>query len=636
MDNYDYFHFTLGPVQSFVAQARRTRDFWAGSFILSWLSAVAMREVEAQGGEVIFPAVDKKFSGWLCGEGQGKEEPRQGSVPNCFKAKVGTEFKPEQVVEAVHHAWRALANEVYVSDLRLLQFPNKVKTEEIWKRQIESFWDITWGIDSDCSGNAVMKQRKSWRTYMPPPEPGVKCMMMDGWQELSGVESPNPEDLKEFWGSVRKEPKGMKSDLDANSKGEACEWLSAIAFVKRRFVRHFENVNVEMPSGWKLKGWELPASVPSVTYMAAVHWLKKVLNGHDDESYKRFYEATTHLVEEHPEWDSNIDCIDKIRCKKKWKSIDGNLFFPTLLENRNLYPNQTQAQAVIKALSTLRKEKEAGAISPFYAVLMMDGDSLGKQMRQVGLQQEITDGLGRFTKEVPEIIKRNNGFLIYAGGDDVLAILPLEDALNCAAELRDYYQLQFVKSKATMTLSGAIEYVHIKVPLSKVLHDVHTLLDDIAKEATGRDALAIRVWKPGGVPVQWSQPWHVVVQDGAVVLNQLSEQFRQIDEGDHQFSNKFFYKIRERFSLLNPGSEAEKASVLDHDQAKKLLAMEYMNSGKSSVTSMLQAENIVAPLLEQCRPVYRDKKSQKLKASQYLLADGALLVRFLTHKGVAQ
>ena len=34
------FQFTLGPVQGFVAQARRTRDFWAGSFILSWLSSV--------------------------------------------------------------------------------------------------------------------------------------------------------------------------------------------------------------------------------------------------------------------------------------------------------------------------------------------------------------------------------------------------------------------------------------------------------------------------------------------------------------------------------------------------------------------------------------------------------------------
>ena len=38
-------HFTLGPVQSFVAEARRLRDFWAGSFLLSWLSGQAMRAV---------------------------------------------------------------------------------------------------------------------------------------------------------------------------------------------------------------------------------------------------------------------------------------------------------------------------------------------------------------------------------------------------------------------------------------------------------------------------------------------------------------------------------------------------------------------------------------------------------------
>jgi len=36
--------FTLGPVQAFVAQARRTRDLWAGSWLLSYLaeSALAM------------------------------------------------------------------------------------------------------------------------------------------------------------------------------------------------------------------------------------------------------------------------------------------------------------------------------------------------------------------------------------------------------------------------------------------------------------------------------------------------------------------------------------------------------------------------------------------------------------------
>ncbi len=38
----DILQFTLGPVQGFVAQARRTRDFWAGSFLLSYLTGKAM------------------------------------------------------------------------------------------------------------------------------------------------------------------------------------------------------------------------------------------------------------------------------------------------------------------------------------------------------------------------------------------------------------------------------------------------------------------------------------------------------------------------------------------------------------------------------------------------------------------
>jgi len=41
-------HFALGPVQGFVAQARRTRDLWSGSFILSYLSGCAMNAVREE------------------------------------------------------------------------------------------------------------------------------------------------------------------------------------------------------------------------------------------------------------------------------------------------------------------------------------------------------------------------------------------------------------------------------------------------------------------------------------------------------------------------------------------------------------------------------------------------------------
>ena len=80
-----YFHFTLGPVQGFVAQARRTRDFWAGSFLLSWLSAVAMQAVIKQQGEIIFPKVSDDYLDWLENKGKSGTEPQQGCVPNRFK-----------------------------------------------------------------------------------------------------------------------------------------------------------------------------------------------------------------------------------------------------------------------------------------------------------------------------------------------------------------------------------------------------------------------------------------------------------------------------------------------------------------------------------------------------------------------
>jgi hypothetical protein len=48
MNGRQVFRFHIGPVQGFIAQARRTRDLWAGSFLLSWLAAQAMAAVRKQ------------------------------------------------------------------------------------------------------------------------------------------------------------------------------------------------------------------------------------------------------------------------------------------------------------------------------------------------------------------------------------------------------------------------------------------------------------------------------------------------------------------------------------------------------------------------------------------------------------
>ncbi len=651
-----YFHFTLGPVQSFVAQARRTRDFWAGSFLLSWLSAVAMQAVIKQKGDIIFPMVDEDYLAWLESKGTGKA-PSQGCVPNRFKgglAQVPADFKPELVVDSIQLAWQGLADKVWQQDLSA----SPALTRAIWDRQVQAFWEVSWALSNDKTESNLLDRRKNWRNYLPPEEAGVKCMMMDGWQELSGIVTPNIKGLDAFWEDLRKQGKlGIATDLRKH------EYLCAIAFIKRRFARCFAEVSVEMPSDWTLHGWKVNASVPSVAYMAAAPWLAKVLIDAPVAELQTFHEEAKKLTQSYGEYDTRLDCIDKVLFKledKKlcWdtKSLDGNVFFEAALDNKNIYEDQRQAQVVKRALkkllaktNELRSGKALEPVSPFYAVLMMDGDSLGKQMSDTNKQEAISKGLENFTKGVGEVVEQHSGFLIYAGGDDVLALLPLEEALKCAYKVRVHYEHSFKDyPDIKTTISAAIEYAHIKMPLGKVLGNAHHLLDEVAKDKTGRDAVAVRVWKPGGQHLEWAMPWEYAVdKEGKVVMDKLAKDFQQ-DQQTTPFSNSFFFHVEERFAMLNEErrSGTDKADnskpVFDRDTMTALIAADYLNSGvnqvgKENKINLKTAIERIAPLLAQCFEVTRQldgKDNASFTDSKKLNSDALQLIRFLAQKGV--
>ncbi len=660
-----YFHFTLGPVQSFVAQARRTRDFWAGSFLLSWLSAVAMQAVIKQDGEIIFPMVDEDYLAWLENKGTGKA-PSQGCVPNRFKgglAQVPADFKPELVVASIQLAWQGLADKVWQQDLSACP----ALTRAIWERQVNAFWEVSWALSNDKTESNLLDRRKNWRHYLPPEEAGVKCMMMDGWQELSGINTPNAKGLDAFWEGLRKQGnQGIATDLRSH------EYLCAIAFIKRRFVRCFAEVKVDMPNNWTLHGWEVKSSVPSVAYMAAAPWLAKVLIDAPEAELKVFHDAAKRLTQSYGEYDTRLDCIDKVLFdhndkKLLWdtKSLDGNVFFEAALDNKNIYEDQGQAQVVKKALkkllaktNELRASKQQNAlepVSPFYAVLMMDGDSLGKQMSYINKQKAISKGLEKFTKGVGEVVEQHSGFLIYAGGDDVLALLPLEEALKCAYKVREHYQDSFVQvvledkslPEIKTTISAAIEYAHIKMPLGKVLSDAHHLLDDVAKDKTGRDSVAVRVWKPGGQHLEWSMPWEYAVdKEGKVVMDSLANDFQQ-DQQTTPFSNSFFFNVEERFALLNEGDGAathanNNSLGFTKDTMVALIAADYLNSGvnqvgKENKINLKTAIERIEPLLAQCFEVTRkldDMDNASFTDPKKLNTDALQLIRFLAQKGV--
>ena len=46
---------SVGPVQDFIAAARRTRDLWFGSYVLSEVSKAAALAFKNKGATLIFP-----------------------------------------------------------------------------------------------------------------------------------------------------------------------------------------------------------------------------------------------------------------------------------------------------------------------------------------------------------------------------------------------------------------------------------------------------------------------------------------------------------------------------------------------------------------------------------------------------
>lgn len=638
-----YFHFTLGPVQSFVAQARRTRDFWAGSFLLSWLSSVAIKAVQAQGGEIQFPCPDSNYMQWLSGEGHGIP-PQQGSIPNRFKAmsaRVSPDFDPAIVTASVQQAWNALADLVWQQDFAPLELAldeeRLDRTRRIWDRQNNGFWEMNWIITDDAASTQWLERRKNWRTQLPPEEPGVKCMLMDGWQELSGLATPHRQGLALFWETVRCGPgRAITTDIREG------EYLCALAYIKRRFARYFSSLSISMPGGWTLTGWSLPNAIPSLAHVSAARWLEKSLNRIHQDGHRDLLDQFSLAIEQAApdvanERDALLPAVNAAlkasNIDPAIASLDGSLWFDFLLNQQNdsvklrHLPALNQAQ---KHLATLQRQAGIGKPHPYFAVLLMDGDSLGSQMGDPGKQTAISAALNRFTQEVPAIVTRHNGFLIYAGGDDVLALLGVTDAMACAQALRLCYEHCFATHQPAgqpveTTLSGAITIGHIKSPLRALLFDAHHVLDEVAKEQTGRDALAIKVWKRDKPHLCWSAPW-------TVLLDGQQNRFEQLLAGfaDGVISDGFIFKLRQLIETLGLDSD----HPLRKEDLLALVRAEYLHSVSSHAMPSNAWFDTLITLCGEHRRTGQGKKAT-LSSLNRLHIDGALLLRFLEEAGLA-
>ena len=625
-----FFVFSLGPVQGFISEARKLRDLWVGSVMLSYLSWVGMRVICDKFGpdHIIYPSLSGQplFYGWLKEtnltevlETPDKETRGIASFPNKFVAVIPGD-SIEKVANGIKNAivddWDKISNSVYDS-VKLQAGANPEYFEKIWNRQNRNLWEFYWSaspwIESfqdsflkeittqdlkrikelaklfENSSGYPMNQgilykhshelaqtiqaasKNSRQFHESDCEPGDKCTQCGKRQQLSVAEDRNA--TRSFWDKVAK---GSGQEIKDHER------LCSICLIKRFIYKKADLLPAQ------LKGIVESSKFPSSTEMAFNPIRRKLKSNGKIEIWDKFVK----------------------HCGGEEEAYD------LLHDNDEINDPDSKVNEFLKELNNEAQIKVTNIFGKYYAILMMDGDKMGdlvngksdnlvkwrdimhsslpKKMEESpakdktrgwlennrlddkrhltpSVHKAISESLGDFSlNTVPYVINKCHGHLIYAGGDDVLAVMPVDKVLEAAQEIMEFYRMPFLIKKTNgriekcgehykpvkgekllihpggaTTISASILIAHHKEPLRRLIIDVHDILNREAKERRGRDAVAISLRKRSGAELIIARKWGNSREGIIDKLNRVVELL-----SDKKESSRLMYKIKENKTAL--------------------------------------------------------------------------------------
>ncbi len=185
-----------------------------------------------------------------------------------------------------------------------------------------------------------------------------------------------------------------------------------------------------------------------------------------------------------------------------------------------------------KTASPARRRRYSSG-EKYIAAIAFDGDSIGKWVNgnflpdKTKLKQHHADfsaalsdfALDRVSKIVEKMVDGTDekghpikiplGQLIYAGGDDVVCLVPADAALEVAAKLRDAFRDATKGTDSTTEkpdASAGIAIAHIHAPLQDLIREAQKA-EKRAKNDVGRPALSVTLLKRSGEISHWGSKW---------------------------------------------------------------------------------------------------------------------------------
>lgn len=630
--------FSAGPAQRFIAAARTVRDLWTGSFLLSWLTRHAMEPIMQACGPKAFVLPDMSRDPMPLNGAAGKPDAESGfplrvaCLPNRFLAEV-PEAKAEELAQQCQDqflsAWKDIAAAVRNKlDREIAGSPLAADWQEavqrLWQEQIDTFFDnqdvrvvvVRWGdfsqrdleelLGPDTASSSANPADRLWRdrrqlafrllaaqktirkvtTYRPPADAlgmyGPKCTLLGTYEQMGPAEvSKSARFWEEFANQIKLGGIRLRRGerLCGPSLVKRFAWP---AYLAPRFGK----------AAWEL-WFEDTATV------AAAEWLQKPPKINPQEIRKDYHDWNGQWLHWHrPDQDPDDPCPQEI-----WEKI-----WPILQENR----------------------KAQGPAPSYYAILMLDGDRMGKRLNEcVGSEavRRVSQTLARFALDHAEtIVQHYKGTLIYCGGDDLLALVPTSQVLGCALKVRETFRQVWKAANlpcSEATLSAGIAIVHYKEDLRFAL-DQARQAEKQAKNA-GRDILCITLCRRSGEHQTALCPW-VFVETVGNWVKAFSPEENPSGRKTPGASDRWAYHLYQELPTLEglplEAMKAELRRQMDRAEEgtrKRLFAAEYKQAGEQLVHQFQQYHQ---------KMVEQFSKNQQKKDDPH--KDGEILRHFLT------
>ncbi|WP_300331288.1 type III-B CRISPR-associated protein Cas10/Cmr2 [Accumulibacter sp.] len=410
----------IGPVQGFIAAARRSRDLWAGSHLLSELVRATALHLLDNGAQLIYP---------LAARVRRASPDENSNLSNILLAEVDAadEAAVRELARAAQDEARAhlrVFADNALDDWQSGSNGARMRLrEDFWTRQVEDAIDsyAAWARvaeAADASGDGrtpyriaydklkgALAARRHTRDFAPmfPPAAsdkgaGIPKCSFDGLRESVLPELPAGESFPARFGVA------------------PGEQLDALGCIKRVVGR---NERFTALSRFAAHGW---------------------LGGLDDKSRSTLCAAYKKLLD--PALNLATGALDTAHADFPY---DGGLLFP---ERIAVAEQERRAEpAALAALAELRRTlrpiwRDHGQPCPYAVLVIADGDRMGRlvdRARSAEEHERISRAVAAFADRVPGIAREVAGQCVFAGGDDLTLYFPLAGVVHGAFDLHDAF-----------------------------------------------------------------------------------------------------------------------------------------------------------------------------------------------------